>query len=74
MPTPWAPSQHEGMTCACPHWDRYECARSRAEGWGGLDHQPGDDWDEEPCDCRCHDLDEDFEPFDPDDEFDPEDD
>ena len=62
MPTPWAPSQHKDMNCACRHWDALDCARARLCPYGSGEGLHIDD----RCDCRCHDHDED-EDYDTDD-------
>jgi hypothetical protein len=37
-------------SCACPHFDRCECANMRMRRAGS---PRGDEWD--ACDCKCHD-------------------
>lgn len=59
MPTPWAPSQHKGMSCCC-HWpDAQQCSDSR---YGRLspyhhDYDTAFEDRENACDCSCHDRD-----------------
>lgn len=40
--------------CACPHFDRCECANMRMRRIDGVPRDASADW--EPCDCRCHDY------------------
>jgi hypothetical protein len=44
-------------TCICPHPDRYECARIRENRQREYHPGLGEHWDDEPCDCCCHDFD-----------------
>lgn len=55
MATHWAPPQHQGMRCACVHWNARDCSRLR------LPRNPFEDPDDDrtccddECDCCCHD-------------------
>lgn len=49
--TPWAPSQHKGMSCACWHWDARQCVLARCFYNDRITD------DDEECDCCCHDRD-----------------
>jgi hypothetical protein len=51
-PTPWSPSQHSGMKCACVSHDARSCFGVRY----GID--PDDYEEDDRCDCICHDRDE----------------
>jgi len=53
------------MSCACRHWDAFECARARDRGAPAF----GNEYEEarhplrhdadDRCDCCCHDRDQD---------------
>lgn len=47
-------------TCCCKDPDRYECERLRNRP-NNLDHYPNDYLEGEPCECCCHDRDDDDE-------------
>lgn len=52
--TPWAPSQHAGMRCACIRPDALDCVRARTRCGPPFNPEIVED---EPCDCCCHDQD-----------------
>ena len=49
----------EPRTCCCHFSDAYECIRSRLGVRFHGDGDMMDDAGEEPCECSCHDKDED---------------
>jgi hypothetical protein len=56
------------QTCACPSRDGYQCVRIRYGRFVADDLDMADYWDEEPCQCLCHDEWEDWCRGDEDDE------
>ncbi len=58
--TPWAPSQHKGMSCCCHSPEANECYRLRYGVPMVIDYDDDSvfqNWDDEACDCCCHDRD-----------------
>ncbi len=63
MPLPWMLEEFLTMSydtpperlteCACPHFDRSECASMRYRRIDGFT-AIGQEW--EPCDCACHNV------------------
>jgi hypothetical protein len=60
LPTKRGDSRKDKVACACVHFDRYECANIRYQRQS-YDAGLSSHFEFDPCDCDCHDWDDDWE-------------